>query len=44
MKHKVSTIKKIALTTLAAICARSLAAAITASAETYARLDKTVNG
>ncbi len=40
MKHKVSTIKKIALTTLAAICARSLAAAINASAETYERLDK----
>ncbi len=40
MKHKVSKIKKIALTTLAAVCTLSSAAAISASAETYERLDK----
>lgn len=44
MKQKVSKIKRIALTTLAAVCALSSVAAISASAETYEKLDKTVNG
>ena len=35
MKHKVSKVKKITLTALAAVCALSSAMAISASAKTY---------
>lgn len=44
MKQNVSKIKRIALTTMVVACAFSSIAAISASAETYEKLDKTVNG
>lgn len=44
MKHKTSKIKRVGITALAAVCTLSSAAAISANAATYEKVEKTVNG